>query len=56
MEDPLDDILKPLKSTNIRDIVSSPWYGDFLDVKIEDLNELIQVANYLEIKALMDAC
>ena len=52
-EEPLQDIEKPLKTNNIRDVVS-PWYGDFVDVKIEELYEIILAANYLDIKPLLE--
>ena len=52
-EDPLQDIEKPLKTNNIKEVVS-PWYGDFVDVKIEELYEIILAANYLDIKPLLE--
>ena len=52
-EDPLQDIEKPLKTNNIKDVVA-PWYGDFVDVKIEELYEIILAANYLDIKPLLE--
>ena len=52
-EDPLQDIEKPLKTNNIKDVVS-PWYGEFVDVKIEELYEIILAANYLDIKPLLE--
>mmetsp|Transcript_39251 Transcript_39251/g.45008 ORF Transcript_39251/g.45008 Transcript_39251/m.45008 type:complete len:116 (+) Transcript_39251:45-392(+) len=52
-EEPLQDIEKPLKTNNIKDVVSK-WYGDFVDVKIEELYEIILAANYLDIKPLLE--
>ena len=52
-EEPLQDIEKPLKTNNIRDVVS-PWYGDYVDVNIEELYEIILAANYLDIKPLLE--
>eukprot|EP00345_Euplotes_harpa_P018104 CAMPEP_0168341356 /NCGR_PEP_ID=MMETSP0213-20121227/14633_1 /TAXON_ID=151035 /ORGANISM="Euplotes harpa, Strain FSP1.4" /LENGTH=97 /DNA_ID=CAMNT_0008347813 /DNA_START=10 /DNA_END=300 /DNA_ORIENTATION=+ len=34
--EPLQEIEKPLRTNNIKDVVSK-WYGDFVDVKIEEL-------------------
>lgn len=52
-EDPLQDIEKPLKTNNIKDVVA-PWYGDFVSVPIEELYEIILAANYLDIKPLLE--
>ena len=52
-EEPLADIEKPLKTNNIKDVVSQ-WYGEFVDVKIEELYEIILAANYLDIKPLLE--
>ena len=52
-EEPLQDIEKPLKTNNIKDVVS-PWYGEFVDIKIEELYEIILAANYLDIKPLLE--
>ena len=52
-EEPLQDIEKPLKTNNIKDVVSA-WYGEFVSVPIEELYEIILAANYLDIKPLLE--
>lgn len=52
-DEPLQEIEKPLKTNNIKDVVST-WYGEFVDVKIEELYEIILAANYLDIKSLLE--
>ena len=37
----------------MRDVVS-PWYADFVDISIEELQELISAANYLDIRPLLE--
>ncbi|CAI2383513.1 unnamed protein product [Moneuplotes crassus] len=55
-EHPLQEIEKPLKSANLRDIIPE-WYDDFVDVEQETLFEVILAANYLDIKPLLElAC
>jgi S-phase kinase-associated protein 1 len=48
-DQPLQEIEKPLKTNNLRDIVA-PWYADFVDVEQEMLFEIVLAANYLDIK------
>ncbi|CAI2379979.1 unnamed protein product [Moneuplotes crassus] len=52
-EEPLQEIEKPLKTNNIKDVVSQ-WYGEFVSVEIEQLYEIILAANYLDIKPLLE--
>ena len=52
-EEPMQDIEKPLKTNNIKDVVSQ-FYGDFVDIEIEQLYEIILAANYLDVKPLLE--
>ena len=47
------EIERPLKSSNIRDIVSE-WDVNFLNMATEDLLDLIVAANFLIIPSLLD--
>ena len=50
----MEDIPKPLKSTNLSDSVSQ-WYVDFINPSnIERLTDLIAAANYMDIPPLLD--
>ena len=53
--DPLPEIEKPLKSDNLSDVVPE-FYGNFVDIKVEELYELTLAANYLDIKDLIQLC
>eukprot|EP00483_Globobulimina_turgida_P002274 UN02276 len=50
---PAKAIEKPLKSENMREIVSE-WEATFVEVDQETLFELILAANHLKIKPLLD--
>ena len=52
-EQPMEEIEKPLKSDNLRDIVPA-WYADFVDVEQETLFEVVLAANYLDLKPLLE--
>ena len=52
-ENPLQEIEKPLKTANLRDIVA-PWYADFIEMEQEILFEIVLAANYLDIKQLLE--
>lgn len=50
---PMDEIEKPLKSIDLKEIVSI-WDAEYIDLENEILFELILAANYLDIKSLLD--
>ena len=52
-EHPLQEIEKPLKTDNLRDIVSE-WFASYVEVEQEELFEVILAANYLDIKPLLE--
>ena len=52
-EHPIAEIEKPLKTDNLRDIVSG-WYADYVEVDQETLFQVILAANYLDIKPLLE--
>jgi len=53
LKDPMREIPKPLKSTNIRDFVQE-WYADFVNRDQEVVFGLVAAANYLDCQTLLD--
>ena len=51
---PMENIEKPLKSSQIAEVVSDPWYAAFVDVEQDMLFELILAANFMDIQPLLD--
>ena len=53
MDKPVADIERPLKSSNIRDVVSE-WDATFIDIPTQELMDLIVAANFLIINPLLE--
>lgn len=53
LDKPLAEIERPLKSSNMRDIVSE-WDANFIAIPTEELMDLIVAANFLLIQPLLD--
>eukprot|EP00611_Tribonema_gayanum_P021843 TRINITY_DN428_c0_g3_i1.p2 TRINITY_DN428_c0_g3~~TRINITY_DN428_c0_g3_i1.p2 ORF type:complete len:183 (+),score=93.90 TRINITY_DN428_c0_g3_i1:76-624(+) len=53
VEDPMNEIEKPLKSANMQEVVQD-WFATYVQVEQEVLFELILAANYMDIKPLLD--
>ena len=53
LEEPLPEIEKPIRSNVFRDIVP-PWYDTFADMDHSALFELVEAANYMDVKSLLD--
>ncbi len=51
--EPMNDIEKPLKSSNMNEVVQE-WYADFVNVEQEILFELILAANFMDIPPLLE--
>lgn len=54
-ENPMTEIEKPLKSSNMNEIVSE-WYVNFVNVEQDILFEILNAANFMDIKPLLDLC
>lgn len=52
---PMDNIEKPLKSPNLKNIISD-WDLNFIDVEQELLYKLVLAANYIDNESLLDLC
>ncbi|KNB43293.1 sulfur metabolism negative regulator [Blastocystis sp. subtype 4] len=53
LDKPFTEIDRPLKSSNMRDVVSE-WDANFVNITTEELLDLIVVANFLIIQPLLD--
>lgn len=53
LDKPIAEIERPLKSSNMRDIVSE-WDANFINIPTEELMDLIVAANFLIIQPLLE--
>jgi S-phase kinase-associated protein 1 len=53
VEEPMNEIEKPLRSANMREVVQD-WYADFVSIEQELLFDVILAANYMDIQPLLD--
>ena len=53
MDNPVTEIERPLKSSNMRDIVSE-WDANFIEIPTEELMDLVVAANFLIVQPLLD--
>ena len=51
--EPMTEIEKPLKSSNMNEVVQE-WYVEFVNVEQETLFELILAANFMDIQPILD--
>lgn len=54
-EEPMKEIKRPLKSVVLSEVVQQ-WYAEFVEVDQPLLYELLQAANFMNIKVLLDLC
>jgi len=53
---PLNDIVKPLISHDMKDVVNDQFYANFIDVRLNLVKQLLMAADYLAIKPLLMLC
>ena len=53
LDKPVAEIERPLKSSNMRDIVSE-WDAAFVDIPVEELMDLVVAANFLIVQPLLE--
>ena len=51
--DKMKDIEKPLRSSNLKDIIQD-WYAEFINIDEDFLFSLINAANYMDIQPLLN--